>query len=100
MNSKHVLERSEGTVHEPEEELLSAQEAWQDYLALKKMEMKEYVQQILSDILTLPEYKIIEIADFVQFLKQQLQNKGIPLRKTNLTQTEMANLCSQLVSYE
>ncbi|MBM3240139.1 hypothetical protein FJZ31_27965 [Candidatus Poribacteria bacterium] len=49
------------------------------------MEMKEYFQQILSDILTLPEYKIIEVADFVQFLKQQLQNKGIPLRKTSLT---------------
>jgi len=81
MNSKHVLERSEGTVHEPEEELLSAQEAWQDYLALKKIEMKEYVQQILNDILTLPEYKIIEVADFVQFLKQQLQNKGIPWTK-------------------
>lgn len=81
MNSKHVLERSGGTVHEPEEELLSAQEAWQDYLALKKIELKEYVQQILSDILTLPEYKIIEVADFVQFLKQQLQNKGVPLRK-------------------
>ncbi|MBM3238981.1 hypothetical protein FJZ31_22035 [Candidatus Poribacteria bacterium] len=94
MNSKHVLERSEGTIHEPEEELLSAQEAWQDYLTLKKMEMNEYVQQILSDILTLPEYKIIEVADFVQFLKQQLQNKGISLRKASLTQTEMANLCA------
>ncbi|MFQ6040708.1 MAG: hypothetical protein ACE5PV_07620 [Candidatus Poribacteria bacterium] len=58
--------------------------------------MKEYFQQILDDILTLPEYKIIEVADFVQFLKQQLQNKGIPLRKTSLTQTEIANLCAQL----
>ncbi len=64
------------------------------------MEMKEYFQQILDDILTLPEYKIIEVADFVKFLRQQLQNKGIPLRKTNLTQTEIANLCAQLASYE
>jgi len=92
MNSK--------TVHEPEEELLSAQEAWQDYLALKEMGMKEYVRQILSDILTLPEYKIIEVVDFVQFLKHQLQNKGIPLRKVSLNQAEIDNLCAQLVSYE
>lgn len=69
------------TVHEPEEELLSAQEAWQDYLTLKKMETKEYVQQILEDILTLPEYKIIEVADFVHFLKQQSQDKGSLMRK-------------------
>ena len=94
MNSKPVLERSEGTVHEPEEELLSDQEAWQDYLSLKKIErntdsqsedvkMKEYLQPILNNLLTLPEDKIIEVADFVQFLKQQMQNKGIPLRKTS-----------------
>lgn len=52
------------TVHEPEEELMSCQEAWQDYLTLKQAEIYE-------------KRKLVELDQATQKLVEVLINKGI-----------------------
>ena len=64
------------------------------------MDIQKYAQQILSDLLVLPENKIIEVADFVQFLKARSQSKVIPLSESGLTQEQAFNLRARLVSFE
>ncbi|MEQ8187748.1 MAG: DUF2281 domain-containing protein [Candidatus Eremiobacterota bacterium] len=65
------------------------------------MDIEKYAQQILSDLLVLPENKIIEVADFVQFLKaRSSQHKVIPLSESGLTQEQAFNLRARLGSFE
>ena len=64
------------------------------------MNLKEYAQQIIDDLLTLPEEKIGEVIDFVQFLKLQVKHKGSLLRETGLTQEESADLRARLATFE
>jgi len=45
------------TVHEPEEELMSGPEAWQDYLTLRQMEAQEQKRLVALDQAT---QKLIE----------------------------------------
>jgi len=42
------------------------------------MDTKEYTQQIVDDLYTLPKDKIVEVMDFVHFLKEQMQHQSIP----------------------
>ena len=64
------------------------------------MNLKEYTQQIIEDLRTLPEEKIGEVIDFVQFLKLQAQHKGSLLQETGLTREEAADLRARLASFE
>ncbi|HPZ10445.1 MAG TPA: hypothetical protein PL110_20310 [Candidatus Eremiobacteraeota bacterium] len=64
------------------------------------MDIQKYAQQILNDLLLLPENKIIEVADFVRFLKSQVQHKGIPISKSGLTQEQAFNLRARLASFD
>ncbi len=64
------------------------------------MNLKEYTQQIIEDLRTLPEEKIGEVIDFVQFLKLQVQHKGSLLRETGLTREESADLRARLATFE
>ncbi|MFQ6072542.1 MAG: hypothetical protein ACE5KT_07570 [Methanosarcinales archaeon] len=64
------------------------------------MDTKEYVQQIVNDLLTLPKDKIVEVADFVHFLMEQVQHQGIPLREAGLTREEAFDLRRRLATFE
>lgn len=64
------------------------------------MDIKEYAQQIMSDLLALPEEKIGEVIDFVQFLKLQVQHKGSLLHETGLTREQAADLRIRLSTFE
>lgn len=64
------------------------------------MNLKEYTQQIIEDLRTLPEEKIGEVIDFVQFLKLQVRHKGSLLRETGLTREEAADLRVRLATFE
>ena len=56
------------------------------------METKEYAQKIVKNLLTLPEDKIAEVADFVHFLRKQEQHQGISLSEAGLTREEAFDL--------
>ena len=64
------------------------------------MDREKYAQQIANDLLTLPEDKIVEVADFVHFLMEQVQHRGIPLHRTGLTRKEASNLRARLSAFE
>lgn len=64
------------------------------------MDKEKYVQQIASDLLTLPESKVAEVADFVHFLIEQLEHQGIPLHRAGLTRQEAADLRARLSTFE
>ena len=64
------------------------------------MGKEEYVQQIVSDLLTLPESRIAEVADFVHFLMEQVRNHGIPLHRSGLTSEEAFDLRIRLSTFE
>ena len=64
------------------------------------MDTKEYTQQIVDDLYTLPKDKIVEVMDFVHFLKEQMQHQNIPLRETGLTQEEAFDLRRRLATFE
>lgn len=56
------------------------------------MNTNEYTQQIVDDLYSLPKDKIVEVMDFVHFLKEQMQNQSIPLCETGLTLEEAFDL--------
>jgi len=64
------------------------------------MDTKEYTQQIVDDLYTLPKDKIVEVMDFVHFLKEQMQHQSIPLRETGLTPEEAFDLRRRLATFE
>ena len=64
------------------------------------METKEYARQIVDDLYTLPKDKIVEVVDFVHFLKEQVQHKSTPLSETGLTREEAFDLRRRLATFE
>ncbi len=64
------------------------------------MDTKKYAQQIIDDLLSLPKDKIVEVADFVHFLREQVQHQGIPLEKAGLTREEAFDLRRRLATFE
>lgn len=64
------------------------------------MNTQQYTQQISNDLLTLPKNKVIEVADFVQFLKLQVHHQGIPISETGLTHEEAFDLRVRLTTFE
>ncbi|MBC2724794.1 MAG: hypothetical protein HGJ97_19435 [Desulfosporosinus sp.] len=64
------------------------------------MNTKEYTQQIVDDLYALPKDKIVEVMDFVHFLKQQMQNQSIPLCEIGLTREEAFDLRRRLTTFK
>lgn len=64
------------------------------------MDTNKYAHQIIDDLLTLPRDKIVEVADFVHFIKEQVQNRGVPLRKAGLSREEAFDLRRRLATFE
>jgi len=64
------------------------------------MDKEKYAQRIASDLLTLPEDKIAEVADFIHFLMEQIQQRGIPLYRTGLTREDASDLRARLSTFE
>jgi hypothetical protein len=64
------------------------------------MDKEKYVQQIASDLLTLPEDKVVEVADFVHFLMEQVEHQGIPLDRAGLTRKQAFDLRARLSTFE
>ncbi|MEQ8173370.1 MAG: hypothetical protein ABRQ38_31080 [Candidatus Eremiobacterota bacterium] len=64
------------------------------------MDIQKYAEQILNDLIVLPENKIVEVADFVHFLKSRVHTKDIPLSETGLTREQALNLRSKLASFD
>ena len=52
------------------------------------MEAKEYAQQIVDELPYLPKEKIIEVADFVHFLREKEHHNKITLHEAGLTRTD------------
>ncbi len=66
------------------------------------MKKERYAHYIANDLLTLPENKIIEVADFVHFLIEQMKvkHRSIPLHKSGLTREEASDLRVRLSTFE
>lgn len=64
------------------------------------MDKEKYAQQIANDLLTLPEDRIVEVADFVHFLMEQVQHHSIPLYRAGLTRKEAFDLRVRLSTFE
>ena len=68
------------------------------------MDANEYTRRIADEMLALPGDKIIEVADFVHFLKAQqaqAQTPGhTPLHETGLTREEAFDLRKRLATFE
>ena len=64
------------------------------------MNTQQYTQQIGNDLLVLPENKVIEVADFVQFLKLQVHHQGIPISEIGLTREEAFDSRVRLATFE
>ncbi|MFH1859708.1 MAG: hypothetical protein ABH870_01645 [bacterium] len=64
------------------------------------MIVQEYTQQIVSDLFALPENKVSEVVDFIQFLKLRVQQQGILLKDTGLTRKEASDLRVRLTTFE
>ena len=64
------------------------------------MDKEKYAQQIVDTLLTLPENKVVEVADFVHFLMEQVQHHGIPLHEAGLTYKEASDLRARLSTFE
>ncbi|MFH1859866.1 MAG: hypothetical protein ABH870_02450 [bacterium] len=64
------------------------------------MAVQEYTQQIINDLFTLPENKVSEVVDFIQFLKLQIQQKGTLLKDAGLTREEASDLRVRLTTFE
>ena len=66
------------------------------------MDSEEYTQQIVDDLCALPKDKIVEVMDFVHFLREQMQNQNqsIPLRETGLTREEAFDLRRRLTTFK
>lgn len=64
------------------------------------MSTKEYAEQIIDNLLILPEDKLIEVFDFVQFLKERLPKQGISLEQAGLSREQAVNLRARLKTFE
>jgi len=64
------------------------------------METKEYAQQIVDELLYLPKEKIIEVADFVHFLREKVQHGKSTLYEAGLTRAEALDLRRRLSTFE
>jgi len=64
------------------------------------MSTREYAEQIVDHLLILPQEKIIEVLDFVMFLKDRLPKPGITLEQAGLTREQAINLRARLKTFE
>ena len=64
------------------------------------MDMEILTRQITHDVTKLPIEKVLEVADFVQFLKKKNEERLTPLAKTGLTVKEAEKLRWHLSSFE
>jgi antirestriction protein ArdC len=64
------------------------------------METKKYAQQIVDELLYLPKEKIIEVADFVHFLREKMQHRKTTLHEAGLTRAEALDLKRRLSTFE
>jgi len=64
------------------------------------MNVMNYAEQILNNLVTLPEDKIIEVADFVQFLKTKTEKEKKQLQEPLLTKKEALILRRRLSTFE
>lgn len=64
------------------------------------METKEYAQQIFDELPYLPKEKIVEVAEFVHFLRKQVHDRKITLHEAGLTRTEALDLKRRLSTFE
>ena len=64
------------------------------------MNTVEYTQQIMNDLISFPESKIIEVFDFVHFLKQQIKKKKITSKDVGLSREEAFDLRRRLSTFE
>jgi lipoate-protein ligase A len=64
------------------------------------MKTKEYAQQIVDELLYLPKEKVIEVADFVQFLRERVQHRKTTLEEAGLTRDEALDLKRRLSTFE
>jgi hypothetical protein len=64
------------------------------------MKTKEYAQQIVDELLYLPKEKIIEVADFVHFLRERVQHRKTTFQEAGLTRAEALDLKRRLSTFE
>lgn len=64
------------------------------------MSTQQYAEQIIDSLLVLPEEKIIEVFDFVMFLKERLPKSGTTLEQAGLTREQASNLRARLKTFE
>ncbi len=64
------------------------------------METKDYAQQIVDELVYLPKEKIIEVADFVHFLREKVQHGKTTLHEAGLTRAEALDLKRRLSTFE
>ena len=64
------------------------------------MDTNAYAQQIVDDLITLPRDKILEVADYVQFLKEKTRRKGVPISEAGLTREHAFELRRRLATFE
>ena len=60
----------------------------------------KYAKQIIDDLSMLPEEKILEVVDFVRFLRFQARSGELPLEETGLTLEQAADLRWRLMTFE
>jgi hypothetical protein len=64
------------------------------------MSSREYAEKIVDNLLVLPQEKIVEVFDFVMFLKERLPKQGITLEQAGLTHEQAINLRARLKTFE
>lgn len=64
------------------------------------MSSQQYAEQIVDNLLILPQEKIIEVFDFVMFLKERLPKQGVTLKQAGLTREQAVNLRARLKTFE
>ena len=64
------------------------------------MSSQQYAEQIVDNLLILPQEKIIEVFDFVMFLKERLPEQGVTLKQAGLTREQTVNLRARLKTFE
>jgi hypothetical protein len=64
------------------------------------MSTREYAEKIVDNLLILPQEKIVEVFDFVMFLKERLPKQGITLEQAGLTREQAINLRARLKTFE
>ena len=64
-----------------------------------KMNSIEYAQQIVNNLAFLPQSKLIEIYDFVQFLKEQTQKKSSQPNISRFSNRELIKLRHKLSTF-